>query len=164
MIKYITAIVVLMFVGTAYAAEQTLSLDLNLTSNHTTDGYYENGQYIKYNSKNRGAGVTYFNGENTEVFTGWYSNSYYQKSVYLGVNFVASYKFGKIAVRPGLAIGGVSGYLNTPQQTTDGMMLMVLPNVSVGVGDFSVKVGYVPAVGDKTGYKTLQVNWKVLTL
>lgn len=124
----------------------------------------KNGEYTfftetekrrSYNSTNYGAGLKYGFTDYVDGFVGFYDNSYYKTSFYAGVNIKRDFYplDTKFRIAPGLKLGLVSGYDDTPSgDTTIGpgnTTPLVVPNVEFGYGRYYVNTGFIPAIGNK---------------
>lgn len=103
---------------TVYASADETWLDVNVTSWHSEETYRWERQERRYNSSNFGLGIGRELTDYFEVKAGWFDNSYEKTSVYA----IAAIKHDLLGsprwvVAPGAAVGLVSGYQNTPEQT-----------------------------------------------
>jgi hypothetical protein len=90
-----------------------------------------------FNEDNFGLGVRYEAHENLDVSVGFYDNSFYNTSVYAGVE-VHTKRERWISVGASLAL--VSGYSGTPTET----IMFVLPMVQIGPPQIGARIGYMP--------------------
>lgn len=131
----------LLVVADAHSAPGTYWGEYHVGSRHSTAGYYENGQFHKWNENNTGGGISYEVTDNFEVGAGFFKNSYSNHSFYAGVDFhTSSYRY----LRAGISLAPITGYKDTPQ----GNRFMVLPNIVMQTGKVRTKVGILP--GDVT--------------
>lgn len=121
-----------------------LYLDVNGFSRHSQKYYTYQGQRQAFNEDNAGLGLTSSWTDNVDLTAGFYRNSYAKPSVYGGANLHMNFKGGPIVWRPGVSVGLVSGYDNTPDHAGV-VRLAVMPNVAISTGNLGVKIGYVPA-------------------
>jgi len=93
-------------------------LDINVTSWHSRSDYQWEQQVHEFNHDNFGLGATHELRDWLEVKAGWFENSYEKTSLYGLVALKWElFKNGALSVAPGLALGAVSGYQNTPERT-----------------------------------------------
>lgn len=133
-----------------------LYLDINGFSRHSQTHYTYQGERQAYNADNAGLGLTKQLTDGVDLMAGFYKNSFHKPSIYAGANFHINFLSGMYALRPGVSVGLVSGYDNTPDHT--GMVrLCVLPNIRASIQNLGVKVGYVPAIGGSRGNVAVSV-------
>lgn len=181
MMKYI--FVLLCMLSTSVLAETgDFFLEINQTSWHSEKGYMSSecsdynikGQcqhaYQKnkeYNSDNHGLGLSYTMLPYLDIKAGFYDNSFYVRSNYVGVNVHHDFHFKeRVVIVPGLAVGLVTGYKPTQMSSVQigSAMLMVLPNVDVGTKNLRVNFGLIPTKlvnHDKPNVITLQIRLKM---
>jgi len=127
------------------ATADDLYLDINGFSKHSSEYYSYQGEKNKYNSVNPGLGITMNIAKYADVFAGFYDNSYYQTSVYAGVNLKVPFTISEIGIAPGVAVGGISGYEDTPLETQK-ISALVLPNLVFSYRNAGIRISYVPKV------------------
>jgi len=123
----------------------TMFVDLHMTSFHSQENYYEDYETdegtktttIPFNEENFGIGVRYQLEDFLDVSVGFFKNSFYNTSVYLGGEVYTS---RQRLISIGLAVGLVSGYRGTTIDTP----VMVMPIMQVGVPEIGVRIGVVP--------------------
>lgn len=111
----------------AIAMEQgEYSLDINIGSRHSEGTYWglENRSrgYIekKYNENNFGVGLSYGYRTWVDFKTGFFENSYEKNSFYIGAFIhkdIYLFRSKMWLIAPGVNVGGVTGYNNTPMKT-----------------------------------------------
>src|SRR5688500_5707906 len=93
-------------------------LDINVTSWHSQSDYHWEQQVREFNRNNFGLGATRELRDWLEVKAGWFENSYEKTSLYGLVALKWQfYKKRSLSLAPGVALGAVSGYQNTPERT-----------------------------------------------
>lgn len=156
-------ITILLFLATAPAQAGDLYLDVNGYSWHSKEEYVYRGQPGKYNAHNTGLGVTYELTQYTEVFAGYYYNSFKRDTVYGGVKIKHDFAFGEVTITPGLNVGVATGYANTPAQS-DYYQLVIMPAVRLTYRGVGFTVGYVPRIEkpnfDAVSAVTFQFNFR----
>lgn len=134
----------------AQADEGDVTLTLSIGSYHENRTYSHNGKEHDYNEDNPGIGFAYGVNENTDFVSGIFKNSYSKTSVYAGVNLKEPFSVTEnFTVSPGIILGGVTGYDDTPQNSPF-IGPMVLPNVVLAVDRYQALVGYIPKISDNT--------------
>jgi len=86
-----------------------------------------------YNETNLGLGYMYGVNPHVEVGAGFYKNSEYNQTQYVGGDLHTDTRY---PIRVGVSAGMVTGYANT--------IVMVLPNVTMTEGRVRIKVGWLP--------------------
>ena len=123
-------------------------LDVHLASYHfNRDGYYQDGEQHDWNEKNFGLGVTYQYHENVQLMGGFFDNSYHTHSNYAAINFHANYNIKSLIIKPGVLIGGVTGYEDTPMNENSWVRTvtpMAGPNLSIGTKKLLLNIGLIP--------------------
>ncbi len=149
------------------ADQGDLWLDVNGLSWHTQRTYFWQGQTRTYNQTNFGLGVGAGLNDWSEVKAGWFNNSYRKTSVYATVNLTPTwlkYRNGDWYVAPGVALGAITGYHDTPEQT-DTVAPFGLLNVTVGhVKGWRFTLGYLPStllVKNGVNVVTLQFSFRI---
>ena len=149
----------------AFAAPGDFWLDLNVASKHSQRTYFVNGEPRRFHENNLGLGATYEVLDWCDLKAGWFENSYEKTSVYALVNphwtLIARPRW---QFAPGVALGLVSGYQNTPERTGE-IAPWGLLTVSLGLGErWKINLGYVPSrvfVSNSVDVATLQISWKL---
>ena len=154
--KRITSFLLGSLFCSAVVADDNLLLDVNGYSWHSRDIYTSGGMSREYNSMNTGLGLTKQVSNHVDVSAGVYENSYYKTSVYGCANFHLNFGGGALIVRPGVSVGIVTGYDNTPDNT--GVVRpIVLPSLVASFNDFGVRFGFVPPFPRSGGGSTVAV-------
>ena len=140
-------------------------LTLNVASHHTDDSYCYDGECgQQYNELNLGLGITHTLRDSVDLSAGFYNNSYNITSVYGVANFNYDFGTGWLVVSPGITIGAVTGYRNTPMRLEEFSVgdtsLLVLPNINFDVFRFRTTVGMIPGMQGRSPLYTLQLGWK----
>ncbi len=116
-------------------------IDLHVTSVHSQANYYldvgDRTEETPFNKNNGGIGLRYQVEDFLDVTAGFYKNSFYNTSVYLGGEIHSS---RKSFVSVGLAAALITGYIGTPTSTP----VIALPIVQIGVPQVGIRVGYMP--------------------
>lgn len=99
-------------------------LDIHLASKHSEEGF---------NETNPGIGWSHVIKRNHDFIAGMYHNSYSRTTVYVGGDYHTSNEVFNV----GVSYGFVTGYEETP--------VMVLPNASVTINHFRIKIGWIPS-------------------
>jgi hypothetical protein len=149
----------LLLVATVASANDVY-LDINLSSSHVKSGYYENQELTPYNEKNLGLGITYTYNPNLDFKIGFYENSYYKTSVYVGAHpNINILNDNRMVVEPGLLLGVVSGYEeedNAGIEIGGGLNVIILPTLRLGYESVFFNIGYLPGA-----VATLQLQIKI---
>lgn len=121
-------------------------LDLNLTSFHTEQHYWWEGEMRRYNNRNLGLGFTHEFADWLEVKGGFFENSYDKTSVYavvgLDYDLVKSKRW---VLAPGVAGGFVTGYDDTPEQA-DTVAPWGMLSMTIGYANrWRLNLGYLPS-------------------
>jgi hypothetical protein len=159
------AVACVLLVSSSTAAPGDFWFDVNVASRHSSRDYRWRGQVQRFNQNNLGLGATYEVNCWCDVKGGFFRNSYDKTSVYA----VGNAKWTLVtrpnwSLAPGVALGLVSGYQNTPEQTGEvapwGMVSM-----TVGIGErWRVNLGYIPSrifVSNSIDVATLQLSWRL---
>lgn len=149
------------------AEQGDLWLDFNGASWHTEKSFYWNGQTRNYNQANWGLGLGAGLNDWGELKGGWFENSYYKTSVYVTFDMKPAwltYRSDHWFVAGGIAVGAVTGYQDTPEQTS-AVAPWALPNVSFGNPKrWRFIIGYLPStlfVKNGVNVVTLQFSIKL---
>lgn len=167
--KAIFLLVVLLLPISVFAQPSPWLLEINGFSFHTeaafNAGWRETGTQAPYrekwrdfNSINTGVGLRYDLAQNLQAFAGVYRNSYYRPSGYAGLNLRREFSIRNgWRVAPGLKLGFVSGYTNTPEESRllDTLIFIALPNIEIGTHGKYLNIGLMPPV-NRVGVLTLQ--------
>lgn len=171
--KMLVALFVGFFSLTAFADDTFL--DVNLASKHFGTIVCDPHVYdcAKYpNQSNLGLGLStkvsqFDDGEGVrfaiDVKVGFYNNTFYKNSVYGLVNLRGMDPMKLGSVRPGLVLGLVTGYNDTPQQAST-LMPILMPNVAVGLSKKTeVMFGYLPSrmFGGNVDVLTVQLQYQI---
>lgn len=140
-------------------------LQINGLSYHDTENRYfydmNSGKRRPFNEVNLGAGIEYFATDHFGVMAGYYNNSYYDDSFYIGAIVETSSLFNQEVVGVGIQAGFVSGYNNhVPKQylLADIFAPAVLPYLRIGNrDDIQLKMGvtYIPSANLESEDTTL---------
>jgi len=118
-------------------------LDLNLGSYHLKRCYSNCTK--KFNEFNYGLTGTYRPTEHIELWAGFVRNSFNQSSKFGVINFNNTYfTDSKIKLIPGIGLGFVDGYGNTPVKVTfgdTGIAPIVMPNLTIQKNHHRLNVG-----------------------
>jgi len=120
-------------------------IDLHVTSWHSKDTYTKQGVTKQYNNKNFGLGVTKSINLYNDVSAGFFKNSYYDMSTYIGIDTHTNTN-----PRIGVIYGVVTGY--------DQGYVLAMPNVTYDVDRYRVRFGLIP--GSEVQALTLTVSYK----
>lgn len=142
--KRMSIVVAILSASQPAFATDSLYIDVNGFSLHSKQYYSYQGERKEYNQDNAGLGLSKQWNDNADLTAGFYKNSYDKMSAYGGANAHLNFKSGSVSWRPGVCVGLVTGYDNTPDHAGV-VRLMVMPNVAISVGDLGIKVGYLPA-------------------
>lgn len=157
-------ILALFFFLAAPAQAGDLYLDVNGYSWHSKESYVYRGQPGTYNPRNAGLGVTYGLSQYTEVFAGYYYNSFNRDTLYGGFKLKHDFDLGSVTITPGLNVGVATGYANTPAQS-DYYQLVIMPAVRLTYRGVGFTIGYVPRIEkenfDSVSAVILQFNFRV---
>jgi len=153
--------------GVCRAEQGDVWLDFNGASWHTEKSYYWDGQTRNYNQANWGLGLGTGLSDWSELKGGWFKNSYYKTSLYLTFDMKPNwltYRNENWFVAGGIAVGAVTGYHDTPEQTGT-VAPWALPNVTFGNPKrWRFIVGYLPStlfVHNGVNVVTLQFSLKL---
>lgn len=138
-----TAIILAIILLSAQANANELFLDINGFSMHSKETYKYKGTRQEYNSNNTGLGLTYGLNKYTEASAGFYKNSYNKDTIYGLVRLKYDISMGNMTITPGINIGIVTGYWDTPVQA-DYYQVLVAPTVRVTYHGIGFTIGYVP--------------------
>lgn len=168
--KMLMLILLSLFTASAYAVEiDSLYLDVNGLSKHSSEVYSFRGKKYNFNEQNPGLGVTFslreLFPEYLEITSGWYKNSYSKNTIYFGGHLKRSFIFGDFVITPKITIGFATGYKETPMNA-DILQITVVPNMQLRYKNVGFSIGYVPASFANTEHATvsiviLQFNFKV---
>ena len=119
--------------------EPKVFLDINIASKHSQELYWLEGDVdgTPFNEDNAGLGIRYELTEVLDVSVGFYDNSFYNTSVYAGMELHTPRKHW---VSVGVAMAAVSGYAGTPTATP----LIFLPVVQLGPPQMGARFGHMP--------------------
>ncbi|MGH1441762.1 MAG: hypothetical protein ACRBBR_16735 [Cellvibrionaceae bacterium] len=126
------------------------SMDINTGSKHSDQSYknsYGNNQY--YNEDNEGFGITYGYKDYLDIKMGFFENSYFKTSTYIGAVLNKDfYIFNDIVISPGLGLMLTTGYDDTP---IDAPVIAPIfhPSISFGHKLLRSTIGYIPYGEDK---------------
>lgn len=153
------------------ASEGQLWLDVNVSSSHSRDYWWENlvtnsnGDVVsvdehKFNESNPGIGLTYGQNDYIDWTGGVLKNSFDVVSIYGGGILKYPLNLGNgFRIEPGILLAVATGYDQdvNKDHTYDGLLPYVIPNITLIVADtFYARVGWVPDFdGDpKTRYES----------
>ena len=154
-------VALMMIAGSATAGD--VWVDMNGVSKHIgAEEYTFNGETKKFNEINRGLGVGVEVHKNVEVTAGFYENSYYKNTVYVGSRLFLNYKVGEVKIKPGVLIGAVTGYDDTVEQAKK-LQPIGYATLSVEYENVRVGFGYLPsrAVGGNADVFMVQLGFKL---
>jgi len=120
------------------------TMDINTGSKHSDEAYqnnYGNNQY--FNEDNSGFGVTYGYSEHLDVKMGFFENSYFNTSTYVGAVLNKDfYIFSDLVISPGLGLILTTGYDDTPINAPS-IAPILHPSISFGHKLLRSTIGYI---------------------
>ena len=147
MFKALILIVALTVISPVSADEGDIWIDINGISKHFggEDQIFTDtdGRRREFNETNIGLGVTYEAGKWYEIKAGFYENTYYKTTAYAGANVAYDLRIGDLVVSPGVTVGLVTGYDDTPMQVW-AIQPMAMPTLSVQYKSVRLNIGYMP--------------------
>ena len=149
--------------GSARAAEPTI--DVSITSWHSSEkGYWDRTEKVRrpFNNENFGMGVTIPTAyDSVAVRLGFYDSSYHKWSTYAGIRLGKVWAFGPVELNPGVTVGVVTGYKDTPMHAHE-FQRMAHPDVRFMFSKTAgFSLGYIPSRlvhKDAVNVKTLQAH------
>lgn len=142
-ILYICVIAVLMSFAFSASKCHATEILFHLSSKHGEEFYYDKStnEQKDYNSINRGVGVSYPIINYMDVRAGFYKNSYFNNSGYIGV-------FPHLDIFKGLKAGVQMGYVSG--YTGYSSPLLLLPTISYTFKNVVSEIGYIPSINNDT--------------
>ena len=173
-------LVTFLLVMWADSSRSDVYTDVNLASYHLDNSWNDRWSNPKrphrdYNQTNFGLGLTWEPVDWIDFRAGFYENSFYKHSNYIGVS--TKYQITSengFSFAPGVFLGGVTGYNETPNETkvpnieagfVDGIYPFVLPYVRFGYNRVFANIGIAPQqLFHKDGrlFFSFQLQFKVI--
>ncbi|MHB0978435.1 MAG: hypothetical protein ACYC1K_03500 [Minisyncoccota bacterium] len=140
-----------------------LYIDINGKAWHDNKTYRYEKQTFNYNENNLGLGLTYSIHKYIEISTGYYYNSFRRNTLYGAAKLKYDIKYKAFTITPGLGLGLVTGYEDTPVKA-DIIQPVVIPVLRIVYEKVGLTIGYLPkterqtAKNFSTSALTVQLN------
>ena len=142
----------------ALPANATTFIEVNGVSQHSVTTYSNSTtEQRDLNERNFGVGVGYEVSETLSADVGFYENSYYRQTWYVGVNLHKQWlpPQGRIAI--GLSAGFATGYDNTPIEAKR-LQPIAMPTFDLGGHQAFIRIGRIPVAKVTTIQLILQIR------